>query len=99
MNKPTDEEIFAGLKEAIIECTIPEPDHDKIRPETELLDLNLRDARKGDPFSHKLSHIINLAEVIMDLENRFSLKDEIDIEELFNLWTVADIFECLKKKI
>ena len=90
-----DEKLLAVVKTAILEVMSARIDEDDIKPETELFDLKLRDVRRGEKSSHLICHIVNLVEVINELDTEFSLETEMD--DLYDLWTVADIINCLKK--
>jgi hypothetical protein len=90
----TDEEIWEILKKKILEITIPEPDERKLLPEASLQEIHLRDGQKN---SHDIHNMINLINVVDEMEGQFFIR--IDLEELFELFILQDLFNLIKRKI
>lgn len=94
MREINDEEIWRTIKRVVWKETSPHPEKERLIPEVSLFDIHLRDDRAN---SHSIHNIINLVHVIYELEERFSVSVEVD--EIFELFILQDLFDLLKKKI
>jgi len=90
----TDEKLWKEIKKAVLYWTIPKPDKKELLPEASLISLHLRDGKKG---SHDIHNLTNLIHVFDDFEKQSGI--EVDLDEIYELSTLQDVFDLIQKKL